>query len=149
MTDTPFWLQNEGRFDRPSSTVPKPDQRSDAVFADSRNPLDTRPSRKTRDYVAQRLDDAAFNGVVAVGTDTICQRIDAAIERLHADGYGKPKAIYLIECDMLALQAATGSLPSEYGEAPVRLASTGTGSKVYSRTGIARAVRRPSKGRRK
>lgn len=147
MTDTPWWLQNEGRFDRPSSTVPKPEARSDALFSDPRNPLDTRPARQPRSYVTRRLQDATFNGVIAVGTDTICQRIDAAFDRLYADGHGDPKAIYLIECDMLALKEAVGALSEEYRGIPVRLASAGTGSKVYSRSGVARAVRRATKSK--
>lgn len=125
------WDRHEGRFDRPSSGVPPRDVSPRRETAP--------PTPKRADYLKQRLVDAERQGVIATGTDTILQRIDAAMAALVAGGLGDAKAIYLTDTDLLAFREAHGG--SEYRD--VRIASGAT-SKVYSARGF-RRVRRPAK----
>lgn len=126
------WMRNAGKFDVPSSSTPL------SRFALAAR----RPHRLS--YVDQRLADADHQGVKPVGIRTIVERIEAAIDRLKRDGYGEAKCIYLTAGDMMALRRATRSDAETFKDIPVRLES-GSGSKVYSRSGVARAVRKPKK----
>lgn len=126
------WNSRAGQYDRPSSGVPARDVSARRETAP--------PARSRASYIDQRCADARRSGVIAVGTDTILARIDAAIERLRADGHGDPRAIYLVDGDLLAFREAHGG--EEYRDVRV---SSGATSKVYGATGGARAVRRAAK----
>lgn len=126
------WNRATGRFDRPSSGVPVRDLSAKRETAP--------PPRSRASCMDQRVADARLAGVVAVGVDTILERIDAAIERLRVDGHGNPRGIYLVVADLIAFREAHGG--EEYRD--VRVAEGAT-SKVYGATGAARAVRRAGK----
>jgi len=126
------WDSRAGQYDRPSSGVPVRDVSARRETAP--------PPRSRASFIDQRVADAPLSGVIAVGADTILARIDAAIERLRADGHGDPRAIYLVDGDLLAFREAHKG--DEYRDIRV---SSGATSKVYGATGGARAVRRAGK----
>lgn len=133
MMGTNPWDSRAGQYDRPSSGVPVRDVSARREAAPVRQPGEG--------YVAKRMADAAIKGIAATGTDTILARIDDAIARLAKDGHGHPRAIYLVDSDMMAFRAAHGAV-EEYRDVRVSL---GASSKVYGATGGARAVRRATK----
>jgi hypothetical protein len=126
------WDSRAGQYDRPSSSVPVRDVSARRETAP--------PARARSSSLDQRVADAERMGVIAVGAATILARIDAAIDRLHADGHGSPRAIYLVDGDLLAFREAHQG--NEYRDVRV---SSGATSKVYGATGAARAVRRAAK----
>lgn len=126
------WNRRAGQYDRPISSVPVRDVSPTRESA----PL----PRPRASFIDQRIADARLSGVIAVGADTILARIDAAIERLRVDGHGNPRAIYLVDGDLIAFREAHKG--DEYRDVRV---SSGATSKVYGATGGARAVRRAGK----
>jgi hypothetical protein len=112
------WNRNEGAFASPSSGLPPA----------SKGPR--RPSAK-RDYVAQRLTDAAQAGVRPVG-GPILRRIDRAMTALVNKGHGHARSIYLTDADFIAFREKLGAGCSEWRDCPVR---SGAVSKVYSARG--------------
>lgn len=140
------WERNAGKFDRPSSAPPVLRPASAvapiAVLSDDDlSPEQIRERYRGVDTLADCLDrrmlEAERQGVVPVGISTICARIDAAIAALIAAGKGHATAIYLIDCDLLALRQATG-VACTYRDLRV---SSGAASKVYSRRGRATVAR--------
>lgn len=129
MGDLP-WNRSEGRYDRPSSSVP----------LSRHQERQRRAERSARHgFVEQHLADAKRAGVIATGVGTILARIDLAIRSLKDDGHGDCALIYLTDTDLMAFREATGKTDLEYRDAIVR---PGSKSKCYSKRGVARAVRK-------
>lgn len=160
MGDFP-WNANEGKFDKPTSSVPVPGRLQDVrrsapvariqidpeVERASLRGVETifaahdaaaSPVERMRGYVAHKLGRAREQGVVAVGISTIVERIAAATAKLKADGLGDATHVYLVESDMLALYEAAGREIETWEGLPLHLGAT---SQVYSGRGK-RAVRR-------
>lgn len=140
------WNRNEGRYDQPSSGMPRtkavPASRPVPPERPSAAPAPPRPRPVDRaTFVDRMLEQAVHDGVVASDSATICARIDAAMARLVEMGHGTATSIYLTDSDLLALREATGTIV-EYRDLRIDRGAT---SKAYSKRGSV-AVRKRASG---